>query len=520
MLNNFLNNRYFTLYIAPFIIGALTVISFQPFNITVVNFFILPIFFYFLVHINKKSKSTFRRKPYRKNFFIFGTSFGFGYYLSGISWISNSLTFDDSFRILIPFALVLIPLFLGLFFGFMALIIAPYLRYDFSSILIFSGAVAFSDFLRAKLFTGFPWNLWAYSFSWFNELLQILNLVGLFAFNLIIVTIFTLPSILFFKISSKKKFFILFLSIFFFVGSYLFGNYQVNKNKNYLKTIKDKINVKIISPNFNLEYGLNIDQVEEKLKKLIKYSQPNSNKKTLFVWPEGVFSGYSYNEILIFKELINKNFSENHFIIFGINKIKENTNTVYNSLLLVNNKLEIIQQYNKQKLVPFGEFLPYENLFNKLGLKKITEGHGSYQRGIKQKNIIIDRLSILPLICYEVIFTKFIQSATEDTNLIVNISEDAWFGDTIGPDQHYAKSLFRAVEKGTFFLRSANKGISAIIDNTGRPIKQLNRNEAGNIELQVPLIKSKNIKNDLIFFILLITYLIIFNLKNKNYEKK
>ena len=127
-----------------------------------------------------------------------------------------------------------------------------------------------------------------------------------------------------------------------------------------------------------------------------------------------------------------------------------------------------------------------------------------------------NKLNILPLICYEVIFTKFVQEASIDTNLIINISEDGWFGDSIGPNQHYIKSIFRAIEKGVFFLRSANKGISAIIDNKGRIVKQLGRNEAGNIEFEVPLIKSKTNKNDLIFFILLITYLFIFNYKKKH----
>ena len=126
----------------------------------------------------------------------------------------------------------------------------------------------------------------------------------------------------------------------------------------------------------------------------------------------------------------------------------------------------------------------------------------------------------MPLICYEVIFTSFIQKASSDTNLIVNISEDAWFGSTIGPDQHYAKSIFRAIENGTYFIRSANKGVSAILNNKGILIKKLNRNEAGNLEFEVPLIKSKNNKNDLIFIILLFTYLFIFNFnKLIKYEK-
>ena len=85
MLEKYLSSRLFILYLIPFVIGSLTVLSFQPFNIIIVNFFILPIFFYLTVYINKKSKSTFRKKPYRKNLFIFGSVFGFGFYLSGVS---------------------------------------------------------------------------------------------------------------------------------------------------------------------------------------------------------------------------------------------------------------------------------------------------------------------------------------------------------------------------------------------------------------------------------------------------
>ena len=163
--------------------------------------------------------------------------------------------------------------------------------------------------------------------------------------------------------------------------------------------------------------------------------------------------------------------------------------------------------------------MPFESQLSKFGLKKITEGHGSFKKGKNQNNIKIDVLNILPLICYEVIFTSFIQQASFDTNLIVNISEDAWFGNTIGPEQHYVKSIFRAIENGTFLLRSANKGISAIVDNKGLIIKELNRNEAGNIEFDVPLINSKKNKNDLIFIILLITYMGIFKYYKKKNEK-
>ena len=141
MLEIYLNNRFLILYLTPFVIGLLSVFSFQPFNITLINFLILPIFFYLTVYINKKSKSTFRKKPYKKNLFTFGFLFGFGFYLSGISWITNSLTFDENFNILIPFAFILVPLFLSFYLGFVTLIIGPFLNYNLSSIFIFSAAI-------------------------------------------------------------------------------------------------------------------------------------------------------------------------------------------------------------------------------------------------------------------------------------------------------------------------------------------------------------------------------------------
>ena len=120
-------------------------------------------------------------------------------------WITNSLTFDETLNFLIPFGLILIPLFLSLFFSIPIVICGPYLNFNFSSILLFSGSFAFSDYLRSKILTGFPWNLWAYSLSWATEILQILNLLGLFAFNLILITLFSLPAILFFKLDISKK---------------------------------------------------------------------------------------------------------------------------------------------------------------------------------------------------------------------------------------------------------------------------------------------------------------------------
>ena len=520
MIEKYLNNRLITLYFLPFIIGIISVFSFQPLNFTILNFFILPILFYLTVYIKKKSKGNYRKKPFKKNLFTFGTLFGFGFFLGNIHWINYSLTFDDSFKILIPLGLILIPLFLSLFYSILILLVGHYLNLNFSSVLLFSGGIAFSDYLRAKILTGFPWNLWAYSFSWATELLQILEKIGFFAFNLILITLFMTPSIFFLKIKSNLKIILFSLSIFIFFLMYIYGNYVINQNKINLNLIEEKFNIKVISPNFELKYGLSIKEIDERLRKLIRYSDINKESKTLFIWPEGVFSGYNFKDMQKFKNQFEENFSENHFILFGVNRSADENKGYYNSLIVINNKMEIIQEYKKQKLVPFGEFLPLESALKKLGIKKITEGYGSFLKGSKQENIKINELNILPLICYEIIFTEFIQQSNKSTNLIINISEDGWFGNSIGPYQHFAKSVFRAIEQNSFLVRSANKGISSIIDNKGAIVEKLDPNESGHIVLKVPLVENKDkTKNDLIFFILLITYIFTFKYYKKNNDK-
>ena len=132
------------------------------------------------------------------------------------------------------------------------------------------------------------------------------------------------------------------------------------------------------------------------------------------------------------------------------------------------------------------------------------------------KNFFLGDLSLLPLICYEIIFPKLVQKSDLSTNLIVNISEDAWFGSSIGPAQHFAKAKFRAIENNNYLVRSANKGYSAIISNTGEVLKSLKPSEIGSIEIQIPLEqRGQRNKNDLIFLLLLITNISIFLILQK-----
>jgi apolipoprotein N-acyltransferase len=519
MFSTILKSKKAIVFIIPFLLGMISILSFQPFNLIFINFFSIPCLFLIITFVIKKSKGKYRKKPYFKNIFFIGYMFGVGFFLAGNYWISNSLTFDENFRHLIIFSIILIPLFLGIFFGLSTLILAPFLKNNVTSVLIFCSSLAFMDYVRSKILTGFPWNLWAYSWSWFPEVLQILNPIGLFAFNLLVLTTFCSTLILVFK-KNKVNYISFYFITFLFFGNYLYGSFIVNKNIDALNSNKKNksMYVKIISPSFDLKYNLTDQDVGDLMKKLVKYSEVDKNKKTVFIWPEGVFTGYTIADIKKYKAIIKSNFSDKHTIVLGANTNQKDK--FYNSFVVINNKFEIIYKYNKRKLVPFGEFLPIEKYLSKIGLKKVTEGFGSFTKGGKQPNFFINDFEILPLICYEIIFPELLQNSSNRINLIINISEDAWFGETIGPYQHLAKSIFRAVESNTYLARSANKGVSVFINNNGKIIKRLEPSETGNIELNIPLISNdyKN-KNDLIFFVLLFTYVFIFfTLRNRLYD--
>ena len=145
--------------------------------------------------------------------------------------------------------------------------------------------------------------------------------------------------------------------------------------------------MKIISPNFSLEEYNNKEE-KLQLERLIKISDPDKNKKTLFIWPEGIFYESYLQDIKIYKKLFKNNFSDNHLIALGINNLFKSDDSrdikYFNSLVIVNNDLEILHVYNKIKLVPFGEFLPLENFLSKFGFKKITRGYNSFSSGNKR----------------------------------------------------------------------------------------------------------------------------------------
>ena len=509
-------NQNLYCYLIPLLLGVITSFSLPPYNFLIINFLTFPLLLFFFIEIQKKNSFWLS--------FIVGWFFGIGYFFSNIYWIVYSLTFEDIFKPLIPIALILIPSFLGLFYGIITLAASRLkLEKNFSSILIFSLLFAVVEFFRGFVLGGFPWNLIVYSWTSYLDSLQILSSIGTYSFNLISITIFLLPTVIFFKKNLKFKLILFIFLLVILVSNHFYG-YQKIKNSEKLYTEFKNFKIKLISPKISIERFFQPNNEEAIIEELIELSNPNISHNTVFIFPEGALAGVNLDQLKSFKEMFSRNFSEKHTIIMGINtkKIIDNSSKIYNSMVILDNKLNLISEYNKIKLVPFGEFLPFEKFFKKIGLKKISYGYESFSSGNDRNLIFLDdkNFNFIPLICYEIIYSGKINLKSDKTNFIINISEDGWFGNSIGPYQHFSHSIFRAIEEGKNIIRVSNNGISAYIDSNGLIIDKLETTNKGVIEIN----NYKNSKmtffskfgNKIFFyFILLYISLLFFNYKRE-----
>jgi len=507
LINLFKNNFFNGVYLI--FLGGISSLSLPPYNYYIINFITFSLFFIFI--FNKKNKI-------RNNllFFKYGWFFGFGYFLFSLYWISISLTFDEYFKFLIPIATILVPSFLAIFYGAATYLFAIfYSKKIVLSFLIFSILFGTIELIRGYIFTGFPWNLIAFSFLDNTNFIQILSTIGTYSFNLICVSFFTCPAVLILG-QSKKEIFACSLFIFIAIGFVVFGNIK-NNQFNLIKNNSHDYIVRVVSPNIKLNRFYSDKNERKIINELISLSNPMADETTIFVWPEGIISDVYSNDFKIYENLFSKNFSENHLIILGINSLenKKDKNLYFNSLVVFDNHLNLVDSYKKVKLVPFGEFLPFENILSLVGLKTITNNYQSYSRGKETRSINLNlnkfNLSFLPLICYELIYSGKLYK-DHNFDYIINISEDGWFGNSIGPKQHFAHGIFRSIESGKYVIRSANNGISAIINPSGKIDKIVEFGNTGYIDF----VESKTVKTTLfskhgnkIFILLILLYIFL-----------
>jgi len=471
------------------ILGALTSLSLPPYNYLIINFVTLSLFFIFI--FKKKTSDN-------KKIFLYGWFFGFGYFLTNVYWIAISLTFDENFKFLFPVAVTLIPAFLAIFYGVMTYIFfLVNIKKLVSNLLLFSLLFGLIEFLRGSILTGFPWNLIAYSFSNNLEIIQFTSLIGTYAFNTLCISFFTSPAIFILR-KNRKEIFICILFLLSPIILYMTGSSKI-KTFQSSNLIENDYVIRVIGSKIDLDRFYGITNTASVISELIELSKPDLETKTLFLWPEGIIPNINQSELTEFQSLFYQKFNKNHLLGVGINSFENNNGQkkFYNSFSFYDHNLNLINAYNKINLVPFGEFLPLEKILGAVGLKSLTNNYQSFSKGKNRKIIKINEndfdIKILPLICYEIIYSgKIFDNSNFD--YIINISEDGWFGDSIGPHQHFTHSIFRAVESGKYLIRSSNNGIAAIINPIGFIEKKISLGNSGYVDFS-----EKRVSNTTLF---------------------
>lgn len=505
-VQQFFKSKYFISSFA----GALCALAFAPFYLIIFAPISLSVF-YFLLEKEKNNKPIF----------FLGFTYGFGYFLAGNYWIAISLLVDaHSFAWLIPFALTLIPSALALYLALLALsykkIISRFhFHKNYQKILIFAILWIIFEALRSYLFTGFPWNLLGYIWMIDEVLAQSANVFGIYGLSFLAVLISLLP-ILFLKNNNKKddKIFAAIITLL-FIANLTYGKIYIDDDK---LVINEESKIRLVQANIKQE--MKWDE-REKYKNFLKtinltnYASLDGIK--MVIWSETSLPYAIDNNPQLFEKLKLAT-PTNGFLISGALRINVENNqlkNVWNSVFIFNEN-GVVDFYDKHHLVPFGEYVPLQKFLP--FIEKITQGGVGFSNGKGVKTIVANNLKFSPLICYEAIFFNEIIDKNNRPNLLVNVTNDAWFGFSTGPFQHFDMARMRAIEHGISLARVANTGISAMVDPFGRVVKKINLNDEGaidvaSIEALPPTIYEKYDQLPLILLALLTLIFLFFDVK-------
>ncbi|MDQ7056277.1 MAG: apolipoprotein N-acyltransferase [Persephonella sp.] len=272
-----------------------------------------------------------------------------------------------------------------------------------------------------------------------------------------------------------------------FAGIYIWGDYRINS---YTDTGIGK-NIAVIQGNITEDVKLDSSKRLEVIDKYLYLIETASKydvdliilpESAIPVYPlyqeEDVYRAYFFEKLKKYKKALLSGFDNIHY--------QNNRLILHNSVFLYDENGKMVNVYNKIKLVPFGEYVPFPfGIFR--SLFPYLEGY-DFMPGEEKSILQFKKFKIIPLICFEAIFPDFVADFSKEGNLIVNITNDAWFGRTSAPFQHFEMARIRAIETGRYLIRAANTGISSVINPAGEIKSSLNLFEDGIILERVYLI--------------------------------
>lgn len=473
--------------------GGLSALAFAPMFLTPVLFFTLPVFVWLI-----------DGSPDWRRAFSAGWLFGFGYFFCNLFWVGEAFLVEaDKFAWLLPFAITLLPAGLALFWGIGAAAARTCWSEGIARIFVFAIALSIAEWLRGHILTGFPWDLPGYALTYPLPLMQSAALFGAYGLTALALFIFPAPLVTLAdgldRLTPRKILDAVLLAAAPLSLMFAYGDWRLRTPQEFVPGVK----FRIVQPSvpqrekWMAQYQRRIfdDHIA------LSLTNPDGQKDSLagithLVWPEAAMPFFPL-ETPVALDILANILPPGTTLITGAlrhdpklppdSPITHETRTL-NSILVLNDRAELVATYDKTHLVPFGEYMPYEKTLSAVGIQKLTHGRGSFATGPEPRPLMhIPGLPpALGLVCYEALFPGNIVQGSERPGVLINVTNDGWFGETTGPYQHFHQARVRAVEEGTPLVRAANNGISAMVDPYGRVLKSLGLDVRGEIDSTLP----------------------------------
>lgn len=469
--------------------GSVSVLAFAPFFVSPILLLTLPVFVWLI-----DSSATPRDAG------IAGWFFGFGYFFFNLVWIGEAFLVEaDKFAWLLPFAITLLPAGLALLWGWAAALMRRFWSVGFARVLIFAIVLSIAEWLRGHIFTGLPWNVPGYALTAPLELMQSAGLFGIYGLTLIALVVFTAPLVMLANAQANDRRAWLQAIATCAVPIALlaaYGAWKLNAPQSAVAGVK----LRIVQPSVLQTEKWRPEHQRRIFDDHLALSRTNAEGATddlagitHVIWPEAAMPFFPLEAQNALEE-ISAVLPDGVTLLTGALRrdppgpSEPGKAKVFNSIVAFDADAKPIALFDKIHLVPFGEYLPAEPMLSAFGLKKLTVGRGAFSSGPAPRPLI--SLPGLPpitgLICYEALFPNEIVQTADRPGVLLNVTNDGWFGNSTGPRQHFHQSRVRAVEQGVPLIRAANNGISAVVDANGRIVSELGMNVRGVIDSALP----------------------------------
>jgi len=424
----------------------------------------------------------------RRQAFAAGWWFGFGYFVVGLVWIVNALMTDpERFAWMIPFAVTGLPALLAFFPAAAAWLARRVGRTGVGGVLVLAGAWGLGEWARGFVLTGFPWNLVAHAWDFSAAMLQPAALVGAYGLSVLTVAVAAMPAALAPVSSGPSRAGRAGLVVA-VAGLGLWWGGGAARLAAAPETTVPDIRLRLVQANVAQTHKWRAELREAQFARHLRWSRaPAAEPVTHIIWPETAVPYVLANDPLRRQRMAAVTPPGGLILTGAVRATPPEAAEfrVWNALQAIDDAGRIRASYDKAHLVPFGEYVPLRGI---LDMAKITHGRGDFSAGPGPRTVDLPGLpAASPLICYEVIFPGRVTAASGPRPAwLLNLTNDAWYGMSAGPYQHFAAARLRSVEEGLPLVRAANTGISGVVDGYGRVTARLGLGEEGVLDAALP----------------------------------